>query len=117
MSTNPWQVDSIQEFYFLKCPECNFTHKEESDFQDHAIKNHILSIPFFERYDFAIEEIGNFEVNNEYSDSKDTLMTVKEEIVGTINDYEASEQIFLTESVIKKEEEATIIENHTGARY
>ena len=111
MSTNPWQVDSIQEFYFLKCPECNFTHKEESDFQDHAIKNHILSIPFFETSDFAIEENGNFDVNNEFNDSKDTLIKVKEEILGTVNDYEANKQIFLTESVIKKEEESTLIEN------
>merc|ERR1712051_1041847 len=28
---NPWQVKSIQEFYFLKCPECTFDTKEEED--------------------------------------------------------------------------------------
>ena len=47
MDTNPWQVDSIQEFYFLKCPECAFDTKEENYFHEHALQNHPLSIVFF----------------------------------------------------------------------
>ena len=47
MDTNPWQVDSIQEFYFLKCPECSFDTKEEKHFHEHALQNHPLSIVFF----------------------------------------------------------------------
>ena len=47
MDINPWQVDNIQEFYFLKCPECDFMHKEENDFQNHAVGNHPLSVTFF----------------------------------------------------------------------
>ena len=47
MDTNPWQVDSIQEFYFLKCPECSFDTKEEKYFHEHALQNHPLSIVFF----------------------------------------------------------------------
>ena len=49
MSINPWQVESIQAFYFLKCPECTFTNKEESDFQTHAIENHPLSHMLFSK--------------------------------------------------------------------
>ena len=41
MSFNPWQVHNIQEFYVLKCPECNFIHQEESSFQEHAVKNQL----------------------------------------------------------------------------
>ena len=44
---NPWQVESIQEFYFLKCPECTFDTKEENCFQDHALENHPLSCVLF----------------------------------------------------------------------
>ena len=44
---NPWQVDSIQAFYFLKCPECAFDTKEENYFHEHALQNHPLSIVFF----------------------------------------------------------------------
>ena len=44
---NPWQVESIQEFYFLKCPECTFDTKEENCFQDHALENHPLSYVLF----------------------------------------------------------------------
>ena len=47
MDINPWQVDSIQEFSFLKCPECTFDSKEEESFQDHAIENHPLSFILF----------------------------------------------------------------------
>ena len=47
MDINPWQVKSIQEFSFLKCPECAFDSKEEDTFQNHAIENHPLAIILF----------------------------------------------------------------------
>ena len=43
MDSNPWQVESIDEFYFLKCPECMFFSQEENDFRGHAIENHPMS--------------------------------------------------------------------------
>ena len=48
MVDNPWLVDSIQDFSCLKCPECTFDSKQETDFQDHAIQNHPLSSVLFE---------------------------------------------------------------------
>ena len=60
MDINPWQVDNIQEFYFLKCPECDFMHKEKSDFQNHAVENHPLSVTFFGEVNMRIEKIGIF---------------------------------------------------------
>ena len=47
MSQNPWQVDSIEVFYYLKCPECKFDTQEEVIFQDHAVANHPLSFILF----------------------------------------------------------------------
>ena len=47
MSHNPWQVDSIEAFSFLKCPECVFDTQGEDIFQNHAIERHPLSILFF----------------------------------------------------------------------
>ena len=47
MSQNPWQVDSIEVFYYLKCPECQFDTQEEANFQDHAVANHPLSFILF----------------------------------------------------------------------
>jgi hypothetical protein len=44
---NPWHVDSIQSFWFLRCPECPFDTKEEYMFQDHAIENHPASFSLF----------------------------------------------------------------------
>ena len=47
MDFNPWRVESIQEFSFLKCPECPFDSKEEDAFENHAIENHPLSFILF----------------------------------------------------------------------
>ena len=44
---NPWKVDSVNAFSFLKCPECVFDSKEVEIFQDHAIDNHPLSFVLF----------------------------------------------------------------------
>ena len=44
---NPWEVESIQDFYFLRCPECDFDTKGEDDFQNHAYEHHPLSCVFF----------------------------------------------------------------------
>merc|ERR1712203_194085 len=49
MGENPWEVDSIQAFSCLKCPECFFNAKEENTFQDHAIENHPLSHLLFSK--------------------------------------------------------------------
>jgi len=46
---NPWLVDSIQAFWFLKCPECVFDTKEADSFQEHAVENHPSSVEFFEK--------------------------------------------------------------------
>jgi hypothetical protein len=51
MDSNPWQVDSIDEFYFLKCPECMFFSQEENDFKGHAIENHPMSNILFGNLD------------------------------------------------------------------
>ena len=63
---NPWQVDSIQAFTFLKCPECIFDTQGEDTFQSHAVKNHPLSVVFFgkdkifkeEKSDHSVEQNG-----------------------------------------------------------
>ena len=46
-ANNPWQVESIEAFYFLKCPECMFFTKADSSFYKHAVENHSLSFVLF----------------------------------------------------------------------
>ena len=58
MDTNPWRVESIQEFSCLKCPECDYFNKEEIYFEDHAISNHPLSSVLFDK----IKSASTFEV-------------------------------------------------------
>ena len=49
MNQNPWNVDSIEAFTFLKCPECNFDTQGGDNFRDHAVENHPLSFVFFQK--------------------------------------------------------------------
>ena len=56
MEENPWQVDSVQAFSFLKCPECIFDTQEEDFFQVHATENHPLSFVLFGE----ISKVDNF---------------------------------------------------------
>ena len=46
-SDNPWQVESIDAFYYLKCPECSFDTVDQDFFEFHATENHPLSFMFF----------------------------------------------------------------------
>ena len=49
MENNPWEVESIQAFAYLNCPQCDFKTKDEDFFQDHAIDKHPLSHMFFRK--------------------------------------------------------------------
>ena len=111
MSINPWVVDNIQAFYFLKCPECNFINKEESTFQDHAVENHPLSSAFYGESDKTIEKIGIFYDFSEENESNDAFNTVKEELLETTNDHEMDEQIFPIENEVKPD----IVHNITNS--
>ena len=75
MIDNPWNVDSIQAFLYLKCPECIFDTQEESTFRDHAFENHPLSFEFFGKKlkDEPMDDIGehNSDRNENYEEKYD----------------------------------------------
>ena len=77
MEINPWHVDSIDAFYFLKCPECTFHTQKETKFQEHATKNHPLSFVLFgkEEIDDSLDILfGQEEIQDEKS-NEDNLLT------------------------------------------
>ena len=77
MDGNPWQVDSLQDFLFLKCPECTFDTQEEENFENHASENHPLSFVFFGKT-FMKEENVNLEES--YSEDYKDPLTINGEI-------------------------------------
>lgn len=94
MAENPWLVESIQEFYFLKCPECSFHSKEENDFREHAVQNHPLSLEFFENDDEKYIHASEVKLENPYMQNSDfntqemppnhyEIPNIKQEIVDT----------------------------------
>ena len=62
MNRNPWQVDSIEAFSNLKCPESTHETIEKTIFKYNALENHPLSHALF----------GTTESDN--SDTKKTNM-------------------------------------------
>lgn len=55
-SFNPWQVESLEAFNYLCCPECVYRSKEPSTFEAHALQNHPLAITLFTTWDEEEEE-------------------------------------------------------------
>ena len=93
MDGNPWQVASLQDFLYLKCPECTFDTQEEEIFEDHALQNHKLSFVFFG------ETLVSEENLNSEEDQKDPL-TINGEIKDQ-RDITSSENLLLLPIVPK----------------
>ena len=95
---NPWHVDSIQTFWFLKCPECNFDSKKEEIFQDHAIENHPKSWELFSKtlnvYQNVVESEILTQIKTEESEEVEHILK-EENINGNfVNENEDIDYIF-----------------------
>ena len=82
MAHNPWKVESIKAFYFLKCPECDFDTKEENSFENHATENHPLSFVLFDKkyvesdfntIDIKEEPLSHSDTQIRYDDQKSSI--------------------------------------------
>ena len=107
MDGNPWQVESLQDFLYLKCPECTFDTQEDLSFQDHALQNHPLSSVFFGEI-LVKEENSNLGEDSDYKDPLTTfseiptlvpifpkLSSVKEELIDNSSEFkEKIEKIY-----------------------
>ena len=52
MTTNPWTFQSLEDFHFYCCPECDERTKESQDLMNHALQMHTKSIPLPIQEDF-----------------------------------------------------------------
>ena len=124
MAFNPWKVESIQAFYYLKCPECEFDTKEENSFEDHAIENHPMSHELFgkksvteEEYDSVkikeeqISDCDEKENNFEQFDFRHTEMAVKiySPDIGEVKKEPINEQFECKKLTVNKVEKENIL--------
>ena len=72
---NPWQVESIQAFTILKCPECFFDTKDENKFENHAVVNHPMSYVLFGKSE---KDINHSSVTSIEHDLKDNTVQASE---------------------------------------
>ena len=99
---NPWQVDNLNYFKFLCCPECVFRSKEVTAFESHAVQNHPLSQVLFNNSTELYIKDEDIEVKCEVKEDIDDTENYSDD-----NDSEHSEikdvQSEQTESKVKKE--------------
>ena len=88
MALNPWQVESIQAFYYIKCPECKFDTKKESNFEDHAIENHPMSYELFGKKSVKEEEFDFVMIKEEQMSDCDETENNSEQI-----DFDPTEMV------------------------
>ena len=104
MNTNPWQVDSIEAFSCLKCPECNFYSRDENYFKDHAMANHPCSVVFFGKHEEYVsmtpeeyQKKFNKQSNLDETSSCQIKVEIKQEIVedeAKLNDSELVDESY-----------------------
>ena len=89
---NPWQVESIQAFLFLKCPECPFDTKTKDTFQNHAIENHPLSFVLFGKTlkDIKEEKFDSNLITDDYGNQGDVLIKQEKFESNTLNENDLS---------------------------
>ena len=46
---NPWEVENLEKFLFLNCPECRYKTKKKKFFHRHAMRKHPKSAVLFEK--------------------------------------------------------------------
>ena len=109
--TNPWMVDSIKDFWFLNCPECNFKAKEEISFQKHAIEEHPFCNVLFKAYNSI--EIDPLKVDSTVKYDIDSMselnafrpkehfekLSIEDLKVGTL-EFELVEQVNLSVKIV-----------------
>lgn len=99
---NPWDVQSLEDFNFLCCPECVYRSKDPDNFQRHAVGNHPQSVTFFDKdieiKPFTVPEV-NFYVKEEQEESNQCQHCEKTfSSISKLRDHERCHQYKMCES-------------------
>ena len=60
----PWNIESLEEFLFYFCPECEVKKQSRDDFLQHALKNHPTSCDYLKQFLSIKEEEYSISANN-----------------------------------------------------
>ena len=124
LAKNPWLVESVHSFLFLKCPECVFDteYENEAMFEHHALENHPWSNVLFS----DMINVSTIAVENKILDSikienhdifEDSNIANENSILPHMSEIKAS-SIFQCNEVLSgvKSELAEVEENSTKDR-
>ena len=94
----PWNIESLEEFLFYFCPECEVKKQSRDDFLQHALKKHPTSCEYLKQFLSIKEEDYSISANNglnsekleeefEQFEDKYNLSEVENDFSHTVNDF------------------------------
>ena len=81
---NPWSCQSLYDYLYFCCPECESKCQMKQDFVNHAILEHPVSLSFFKKIDDnSIDDVSfpNNTFEDDDIDMKESEIDIKNEIV------------------------------------
>ena len=66
----PWNIESLEDFLFYCCPECEVKKQSRDDFLQHALKNHPTSCDYLKQFLSIKEEEYSISANNGLNSEK-----------------------------------------------
>jgi hypothetical protein len=105
VASNPWQVQSINDFSFYCCPECVYRSRGDTDFEAHAVLTHPQAKLLFKNVSSSEpeESVNNFHVKIE--DYSDVAVKIEYDIDQPMEDaFDPSNEVDepLEEKTVKK---------------
>ena len=89
----PWNIESLEEFLFYCCPQCEEKNQSRQDFLQHALKKHPISSDYLKHFLNIKEEYSagglNSEKLGEYEEFEDkyNISEVENEFSHTVNNF------------------------------
>ena len=114
---NPWAVESVKDLTFICCPECVFKSKDESIFEEHAVRNHPRSESLFVKNksnedmkfnEIVIEESIKLEEPDEEFETKDCsiqLSPIRESVTQEYENKSREKEINEINQKVTKEDD------------
>ena len=102
----PWNVESLEDFLYYCCPECNARNQSREDFLNHALdqhptsKNYLTEIKvkkeFHDTRNYHDSGVANLAISVTEHEKEDLLMKIKEE---NINPDEYYDENFMEDEI------------------
>ena len=84
----PWNIESLEEFLYYCCPECEEKNQSRQEFLQHALKKHPISSDYLKQFNIIKEEHSgtNYEKLEEFEE-KYNISEIENDFNHTVNNF------------------------------